>query len=185
MFLSFLLLGALRSLAIVRWRMEQLEATMPVRLGRRGIKNGTKAPDFILPSTDGDEVALESFAGRMVLLVFTQAGCGPCSRIVPELNRLHQDTDFAVLVVNNGDLQSTQKWAGEVGARFPVLAQENFCVSRRYEVFATPFAFLVNEEGVVCSKGIVSERDHIGFVLSYANAKAESGASNASRTGLR
>jgi hypothetical protein len=30
-------------------------------------------------------------------------------------------------------------------------------VSRRYEVFATPFAFLINEQGVISSKGIISE----------------------------
>jgi hypothetical protein len=39
--LGFLLLGALRALGLLRWRLEQLEATTPSRLGRGGLKPGT------------------------------------------------------------------------------------------------------------------------------------------------
>ena len=173
--LGFLLVASLRALARVRWRLEQLEATTPSRLGRRGLKRGTKAPDITLPCIEGGEIALASFAGRQVLLVFTQARCGPCARIAPELNRLHREGEVVVLVVNNGDLESAQEWAREVGARFPVLAQAQLSISRRYEVFATPFAFLINAQGIICSKGIVSEREHLGFVLSSVTAGSENG----------
>jgi methylamine dehydrogenase accessory protein MauD len=164
--MSLVLLGSLRSLALVRWRLQQLEATTPSRLGRRGLKRGAKAPDFVLPSVEGGELALSGFAGRRILLVFTQSGCAPCKRIVPELNQLHDQGDVVVLVANHGNPELTERWAFEVGARFPVLVQEDLNLSRRYEVFATPFAFLVNEKGVITAKGIVSEREHLGFVLS-------------------
>src|SRR5713226_5224702 len=88
--LGFLLLGTLRALGLLTWRLEQLEATTPRRLGRDGLKPGKKAPDFNLPATDGREVALRDFAGRKVLLVFTQAGCGPCQAVMPELIRLQR-----------------------------------------------------------------------------------------------
>ncbi len=172
LFVGFLLLGTLRSLGLLSWRLEQLEATTPKRLGRDGLKPGKKAPDFSLPSTDGKEVALHDFAGRKVLLVFTQSGCSPCQKIVPELNRLAAVGRIAnpshpqVLVVNNGDAEGTRKWSAEVGARFPVLAQDKFSISKKYEVFATPFAFLIDEKGVIASKGIINNRQHIGYVLS-------------------
>lgn len=170
--LGFLLLGTLRALGLLTWRLEQLEATTPKRLGRDGLKPGKKAPDFTLPSADGKEVALHDFAGRKVLLVFTQAGCGPCRSVVPELNRLAVGGRIAnpshpqVLVVNNGDAEATRKWSAEVGARFPVLAQTQFSISKKYEVFATPFAFLIDEKGVIASKGIINSRQHIRYVLS-------------------
>src|SRR6516164_7561027 len=153
LFLGFLLLGALRTLALLRWRLEQLEATTPGRTGRGGLKPGKKAPDFTLPCVSGGEVSLHDFAGRRVFLVFTMSGCKPCHGIVPELNRLQRRGDVQVLVVNNGELEATRQWAGEAGACFPVLAQQQFGVSKPYETYATPFAFLIDEKGVIASKG--------------------------------
>ncbi|MBI3462255.1 MAG: redoxin domain-containing protein, partial [Planctomycetes bacterium] len=80
---GFLLLGTLRSLGLLSWRLEQLEATTPSRIGRGGLKVGKKAPDFTLPSAANGELSLHDFAGRKVLLVFTQSGCSPCKAIVP------------------------------------------------------------------------------------------------------
>jgi methylamine dehydrogenase accessory protein MauD len=177
LFLGFLLLGTLRSLGLLSWRLEQLEATTPKRLGRDGLKPGKKAPDFTLPSADGKEVSLHDFAGRKILLVFTQSGCSPCKAIIPELNRLGPSEQ--VLVVNNGDPEATRKWSTEVGARFPVLAQEKFSVSRRYEVYATPFALLIDERGVIASKGIISNRQHIRYVLSGKRVSEQNGQAEA------
>ncbi len=164
LFLGFLLLGALRALGLLSWRLEQLEATTPKRLGRDGLKPGKKAPDFTLPSASGQQVSLHEFGGRRVLLVFTQSGCSPCKKIVPELNRLGPAEQ--VLVVNNSDLEAARKWSADAKARFPVLAQDKFSISKKYEVFATPFAFLIDEKGVIVSKGIVNNRQHIRYVLS-------------------
>ena len=173
--LGFLLLGALRVLGLLRWRLEQLEAITPTRIGRGGLKPGKKAPDFTLPGVAGGEVSLHDFAGRRVFLVFTQSGCKPCHRIVPELNKLQRGGEVQVLVVNNGEVEATRHWAGEARACFPVLAQQQFSVSKRYEMYATPFAFLIDERGVIASKGIINNSQHIGFVLSGAGVAAKNG----------
>jgi methylamine dehydrogenase accessory protein MauD len=174
LFLGFLLLGTLRALGLLRWGLEQLEATTPIHRGRTGLKPGKRAPDFTLPSVAGAEVSLHDFLGRKVLLVFTQAGCGPCRQIMPELNRLG-GRDLQVIVVNKGELQATRQWAAELGARFPVLVQDGLDLSRKYEAFATPFAFLIDEKGVVASKGILGNKQHLGYVLSGARAGAHNG----------
>lgn len=162
--LGFLLLGALRALGLLGWRLAELEATTPRRIGRDGLKPGRRAPDFTRPGADGREVSLRDFAGREVLLVFTQSGCSPCQKLVPELNRL-ADGGSQVVVVNNGSPEATRTWIAEVGARFPVLAQDQFAVSKLYQVFATPFAFLIDEKGVIASKGIIHSRQHLSYVL--------------------
>jgi methylamine dehydrogenase accessory protein MauD len=172
--LAFLLLGALRILALLRWRLEQLEATTPSRLGRSGLKPGKKAPDFTLPSVSGAEVSLHDFAGRRVLLVFTQAGCGPCQRVLPELGRV-SNGQLQVLVVHRGKAEETRA----LSAPFPILHQEGLDLSRRYQVFATPFAFLIDEKGVIAAKGIVSNQQHIGFVLAGAGQAEQNGQSEA------
>jgi methylamine dehydrogenase accessory protein MauD len=168
--LAFLLLGALRSLATLSWRLDQLEATMPSRVGRSGLKPGRRAPDFTLPSVAGQEVSLRDFAGRKVLLVFVQSVCGPCQNIVPELNRLaKQEPELVVLAVHRSTLQNGREWAAQVRANFPVVVQENdLSLSKRYEALATPFAFLINERGVVLAKGIANQEHHLRYILSAA-----------------
>lgn len=166
--LGFLVLGALRALGLVNWRLDQLELTRPSRLGRDGLKAGKKAPDFTLPSASGGEISLHDFAGRKVLLVFTQSGCGPCHEMAPEFNRVQAKGEHQVLVVNNGEPDETRQWVAEIDARFPVLMQEKFSLSKRYEIFATPFAFLIDERGVIASSGIVGSAQYLGFVLTGA-----------------
>lgn len=168
---GFLLLGTLRALGVARWQLEQLQATTPSRIGRDGLKRGGRAPAFTLPTATGGEGSLGDFHGRRVLLVFTQAGCGPCHAIVPELNRLQARGEVQVVVVNNGEPDRTRRWAEEAGARFPVLMQEKFALSKRYEVYATPFAFLIDEDGVIASKGIVGSPEYLGYVLRDAGRK--------------
>ena len=172
---GFLLLGALRSLALLRWRLEQFEATMPSKINRNGLKPGARAPEFSLPSTAGDQVSLRDFAGRKVLLTFTQSGCRPCHAVIPELEKLQATGEIQVIVVNNGDPEATRDWTGKLSVSFPVLVQERYELSKRYEAFATPFGFLIDERGVIASKGIINNAAHIGFVLSGAGNAAKDG----------
>jgi methylamine dehydrogenase accessory protein MauD len=168
LFLGFLLLGALRSVALLRWQVAQLEATMPTRVGRSGLRPGKTAPKFTLAATGGGEIGLEHYAGRKVLLVFMQPGCGPCHNIVPELNRLHDAGEVQVVVIHNGDPEAVRIWIKKHGPHFAVAVQEHFNLSKRYEVFATPFAFLIDERGVIAARGIVSTKQYLDFVLTRA-----------------
>jgi methylamine dehydrogenase accessory protein MauD len=165
--LGFLLFGTLRSLGLMRWWMEQLEATTPRRLGRDGLKVGKKAPDFSLPNIGGEQVTLSQFGGKKVLLVFTQSECSSCHDIVPELERIHRRGEHHVVVVNHGDVQSARTWMEEARMSFPVLVQEKLNVSLRYQVFATPFGFLIDEKGIIAAKGIVGHKDYLGYLLSH------------------
>ena len=171
LFLGFLLLGSLRALALLRWRLEQLEATMPSRINRNGLKPGARAPEFSLPDTAGNQVSLRDFVGCRVFLVFTQSGCRPCHAVLPELEKLQAKGEVRVIVVNNGDLESTRDWTEGLSPSFPVLVQERYELSKRYEAFATPFAFVIDERGLIASKGIINNRQHIEFVLSGATGK--------------
>jgi hypothetical protein len=73
-----------------------------------------------------------------------------------------------VLVIHNSDSEAVQKWMKEFRPKFTVTLQERFSLSKRYEVFATPFAFLIDERGVIAARGIVSTKQYLGFVLSRA-----------------
>jgi methylamine dehydrogenase accessory protein MauD len=165
---GFLLLGTLRSLGRLQWRFDELQATRPVRKGREGLPPGKPAPDFTLPDVSGREVSLNEFRGRPVLLVFTQSGCGPCHAIAPELNRLHAAGEHRVLVVNNGEPHESQAWAEEIEARFSIVTQDAWSLSKTYQVFATPYAFLVDEQGVIAAKGLASSPQYLRYLFEAA-----------------
>jgi methylamine dehydrogenase accessory protein MauD len=181
--LGFLLLGALRAHGILDWKLEELEATTPNRIGRTGLKPGQPAPGFSLPRVGGGQMSLRDFAGRPVLLVFVQAGCGPCHSIVPDLNALARKGEQQVVAVNNAEPEIAREWADDVNAQFPVLIQEHWKVSRSFEVYATPFAFLIDAGGVVRSAGIAGSRQHLGYVLSRAGRRARGDQPEPGRTG--
>jgi peroxiredoxin len=169
LFLGFLLLGALRTLTLLAWRLDQLEATTPGRLNRNGLARGVIAPEFTLPALNGNPLTFDRQTGNSVLLVFVQTHCHPCHEIVLELNNLQRRRrDLQVLAVLHARPEEVPDWVAESRPEFPVALQEDRSVSKRYEVFATPFAFLIDERGVILSKGIVMSRQHIGLLLSTA-----------------
>jgi hypothetical protein len=79
------------------------------------------------------------------------------------------------VVVLNADPDSARAWAEEMGAAFPVLVQERWRVSRTFEVYATPFAFLIDAGGVVRSAGLAGSRQQLRYVLGGAGRAAEKG----------
>jgi thiol-disulfide isomerase/thioredoxin len=127
-----------------------------------------------LPSTDGREISLADFAGRTVLPVFTQSGCSPCKAIVPVLNRLAERGTHQVLVVNNAEINKTRVWARDAVALFPVLAQEKYAISKQLEAYATPFAFLIDERGIIGFRGSPAA-SNISTSSSLAPARKRSG----------
>jgi methylamine dehydrogenase accessory protein MauD len=183
LFLAFLLLGALRGQSVLSWKLEELEMTTPNRVGRTGLKPGQPAPPFTLAKVGGGEASLQDFAGKPVLLVFVQAGCAPCHAVVPELNRIARTNALQVVVINNAEPEIAREWAEDVKAEFPVLIQEKWRVSRSFEVYATPFAFLIDAGGVVRSGGIAGSRQHLGYVLSGAGRRAAADQPEPGRTG--
>jgi methylamine dehydrogenase accessory protein MauD len=162
---AFLLIGAFRAMGVWTWRLEQMELALS---GRLGLSPGTQAPGFTLLSVQGARVALKSFAGHQVLLVFTKIDSHPWQQLLPELNNRQQRGKLQVLLIETGGVKAAKKLAGEGQAAFPVLVQETRNLAKRYHVPAMPFAFLIDEQGVIRAKGIVSKRQHPDFLLADA-----------------
>jgi peroxiredoxin len=106
----------------------------------------------VLPEARGGQVALEEYRGRKVLLVFSDPHCGPCEDLSPHLVRVaeeHSGNGLAVVMVSRGDAEENRRKAERHGWEFPVAVQRRWEISRRYGIFATPVAFLIDEQGVI------------------------------------
>jgi peroxiredoxin len=122
------------------------------RLNRNGLPVGTAAPPFTLPRLDGGELSLSDYAGRAVLLVFSDPDCGPCDLLAPKLERLSKKTPaVSVVMVSRGDPDRNRRKVAEHGLTFPVVLQEQWQLSREYAKFATPIAYLIDEQGRIAA----------------------------------
>jgi peroxiredoxin len=126
------------------------------RLQRDGLKAGTIAPLFRLPRLDGGELALEEFRGRRVLLVFSDPNCGPCDEVAPALQQFHRGASgVQMLMIGRGDPEANRRKAADLGLTFPVALQRNWEISLLYAKFATPIAYLIDEEGVLATDVVI------------------------------
>jgi len=142
------------------------------KIKRDGLKAGTTAPEFRLPRLDGrGELSLEEFRGRRVLLVFSSPHCGPCNTLAPALEKFHRKqcgtehpltltlspsvgerksgSEVAVLMISRGEPKENRAKVKEHGLTFPVVLQQQWEISRRYAMFATPVAYLIDAQGVI------------------------------------
>jgi peroxiredoxin len=136
------------------------------RINRSGLKAGTPAPDFRLPLLEGGEVSLLDLRGRPVLLVFSDPDCGPCDELAPELEDLHRERpDLQVLVVSRRDAEASRLKARTLGLTYPIVMQQQWEISLKYGMFATPIGYLIDEQGVLLSDVAVG----VGSILALAD----------------
>jgi peroxiredoxin len=125
------------------------------RLKRDGLKAGTPAPQFRLPRLGGGELSLEEFRGRRLLLVFSDPECGPCMELAPSLEKFHRRGDVQVLMISRRDVEANRQKVADLGTTFPVVLQRHWEISLLYGMFATPIAYLIDEQGVLATDVMV------------------------------
>jgi len=103
------------------------------------IEVGEKAPQFTLPNQDGEEVSLEDFSGRTLVLYFypkadtpgcTTQACGIRDRAA------EYDAAGAVVVgVSPDPVPAVKKFHGKQSLNFTLLADEDHAVCDAYGVW--------------------------------------------------
>lgn len=166
------LLGLLRQNGRMLVRMEALEATVESsldaaetstgrvaadrslarsRINRAGLAPGTTAPAFRLPMLGGGEAAMADYAGRWLLLVFSDPDCAPCQQLLPRLQQAARESTIAVLIVSRGGVDANRRKLSAAGVTLPVALQAHWEISRLYAKFATPVGYLIDPHGRIAS----------------------------------
>jgi peroxiredoxin len=121
------------------------------KLKRDGLKAGTPAPDFQLPRVDGrGELSMSALRGRPVLMIFSSPHCQPCNELAPRLEKFHRgQPELEVVMISNGEPDENRAKVKEHGVTFAVALQRGWAISRRYAIFATPAAYLIDRDGII------------------------------------
>ena len=122
-----------------------------------GIQLGERAPDFTLPSIQGDPVKLSDFRGKQIILNFWATWCPPCRAEMPDMQayyREHREEDnMVILAVNLTATESNrghiQAFIDELGLTFPIVLDEESEVANTYEVVGYPTSYFIDDQGII------------------------------------
>jgi len=91
-----------------------------------------------------------------VLLVFSSPDCGPCNTLAPRLEKFHREhPDIKVVMISKGEPKENRAHVKEHGLTFPIVLQQQWEISRRYAMFVTPIAYLIDEQGVFAREVLI------------------------------
>lgn len=122
---------------------------------RDGVRLGSRAPEVSGLGQEGEAVRLPVPAPTLVAFVSPQ--CGPCRVLMPDLVQFARARPgLAVVAIGGPDDERTRTFAAEFRTPFSFLTQPNHWISAKYRVRSTPFAFYLDDAGVVRAKGIVN-----------------------------
>ena len=128
------------------------------------IKVGDQAPDFTLFASDKQEVSLNDFKGKhVVLLFFPQAFTGVCTTELCTMRddiAFYQGLEAQVLAVSVDSVFTLGRFKEDQNLNFPLLSDFNKEVAPKYGAFYDEFvfgmkgvarrsAFVIDGEGIV------------------------------------
>jgi peroxiredoxin len=119
-----------------------------------GLPVGVSAPIFQIPRLGGEMLSLETLrsAGKPILLLFSDPGCGPCNSLLPEVGRWQRDhaNSLTLAVISRGSAETNRAKAAEHDLTH-VLLQRDREVAESYRAYGTPSAVLVGSDGLIRS----------------------------------
>jgi len=119
--------------------------------------------DFTMKDINGQDVALSSYKGEVILLNFWATWCGPCRIEIPgfiELYKKYRSQGLVVLGVSVDDpVSKLRAFAGELNMDYPVLIGDGRDdVKDAFPVLGLPTTFIIGRDGETC-------RTHTGLAL--------------------
>jgi peroxiredoxin len=119
---------------------------------------GQRAPDFTLSSTDGTQVSLQQYQGKVVFLNFWATWCIPCREEMPALEKLHQTYQTQDLVILAIDLKESPEqvkaFFEKHALSFASVIDTDGTIFRAYSVTGMPTTYLIGRDGHILARGI-------------------------------
>lgn len=123
------------------------------------IKEGQKAPDFALPSSDGGTVSLKDLKGRTVVLYFypkdDTPGCTREACAFRDTQARLKKTGAVVLGVSPDSVESHGRFREKYKLNFPLLADPDKAVAKKYGAFGEKVLYGKRVTGMIRSTFVI------------------------------
>ena len=142
-------------------------------------KIGDVAPDFTLPTLEGQEITLGQYKEKNIFLLFWTQGCVFCqTRSIVLVNDIYtkgQQSGLIVFSINVAESKGdVAQFVRQKGLIYPVLMDRDGSVSRKkFGVYVVPTLFIIGKDGLIKEKvyGHVTEQALLDFVEPYLKKK--------------
>lgn len=145
--------------------LQQLETSGAIT--RDGLPVGDPLPTLRGRSVDELPAAWQPEGDKPALVVFTSAACEPCREIMPLLDELTDREDLETVAIVARDSGGVDSLA-ELAPRLRLIQEHEAPLFGPARVRVTPFAFVVDAEGRIRSKGLASNGTLLARLLEAA-----------------
>ncbi|MDF1511411.1 TlpA disulfide reductase family protein [Robertmurraya sp. DFI.2.37] len=130
-------------------------AAIPVSLDQ-GPEVGSKAPDFELPTLDGQMIRLSDLKGKKIMVNFWTTWCPPCKAEMPDMQKFYTEegNQIKILAVNIDTDYDVAGFVKEMKINFPILLDNDEKVMKQYRILTIPTTFFIDESGTIQNKFI-------------------------------
>ena len=110
-------------------------------------------PVVAFQSMDGQDVTIEDFVGKTVVLNFWATWCAPCKREMPSLDRLQAEFNkdevlVLALAADRAEPGKLQSWMDDIGIEnLEIYRDPKRGVAQKMGVFGLPLTVIVDAEG--------------------------------------
>jgi len=126
---------------------------------------GELAPDFVLPTLDGQSRKLSGYRGKVVLVNLWATWCPPCIEELPVLEKLEADYSSKGLVVlgvaGDEDPKLVREFLDRSPLKIEVLLDTRGVIGTQYGITGYPETFFVDRQGRLRNK-IIGPVPHEG-----------------------
>ncbi|OXA75501.1 Thiol-disulfide isomerase or thioredoxin [Flavobacterium aquidurense] len=125
-----------------------------------GLEVGDIAPEIDLPDTKGNNVALTSLRGDLVLIDFWASWCGPCIKEQPELLKLYNTYSGKLSIYSVSMDTKKPLWLGAIAKqKLPWIQVSDLKYWKSpaavdYMLQSVPLNFLIDKNGIILAKNI-------------------------------
>jgi len=157
-----ILLGIARQVGLLHERSAPLGAMIT----DHGPGVGDKAPTFSIVDVKGQkrQIGDVNAAGHETLLMFTSPTCPVCDKLLPIIKSVAKAEGIDVMLISDGAEEEHKEFLSKhkLDGLPYVISSE---VGIRFQVGKVPYGVLIDEEGVIKSKGLCNTREHLESLL--------------------